>query len=197
MVLTSVFCQPLWGSYADKMGDRLRLGRLLLLGTLLRCAALLVAAATDVNTGNRVMIVMCMFVCAEGVMCGCLPVIDARVLSVLGDERRSLYGRQRLWGGIGWGLMAPVGGWMLGQYGLLATLCGHVVGMCVGMVCVSSLSGQGVSSVGTKGGVDSGRVVSLSEGISAVLSSPGVKSFLCVAVGIVSVSCSVPLTLCM
>jgi hypothetical protein len=191
MLLTGMICQPLWGGYADKMGDKLRLGRVLLLGTLLRCTALMAAFVTDAGTSNRLLLVMSMFVCAEGVMCGCLPVIDARVLSVLGDERRSLYGRQRLWGGIGWGLMAPIGGWMLGQYGLPVTLCGHVLGMCVGMVCVSQLP-SGVGSMSSRGASESDKTVSLSEGISVVLSSPGVKSFLCVATGIVSVGCVLP-----
>lgn len=42
---------------------------------------------------------------------------DSAIMSMLGEER-SLYGRIRLGGTIGWGLFAPIAGWMIETYGL-------------------------------------------------------------------------------
>ncbi|KAJ8028477.1 Major facilitator superfamily domain-containing protein 6 [Holothuria leucospilota] len=41
--------------------------------------------------------------------CNILPYIDAAIMDLLGDKERH-YGRQRLWGAIGWGTVAFVGG---------------------------------------------------------------------------------------
>ena len=42
---------------------------------------------------------------------------DSAIMSMLGEER-SMYGRIRLGGTIGWGLFAPIAGWMIDTYGL-------------------------------------------------------------------------------
>ena len=46
-----------------------------------------------------------------------LPIVDRSVLDVLGDNRDQ-YGKQRLWGAVGWGLAAPVAGALVDQQGL-------------------------------------------------------------------------------
>jgi PPP family 3-phenylpropionic acid transporter len=48
-----------------------------------------------------------------------IPLIDHSTLALLG-EKRDQYGRQRLWGAIGWGAAGPIAGWLVGQFGLLA-----------------------------------------------------------------------------
>ena len=45
------------------------------------------------------------------------PLADSAIISMLGEER-SMYGRIRLGGTIGWGLFAPIAGWMIDTYGL-------------------------------------------------------------------------------
>jgi len=47
-----------------------------------------------------------------------MPLLDNSVLTLLGEQRGN-YGKQRLWGAVGWGLAGPVVGWMTGQYGLM------------------------------------------------------------------------------
>lgn len=47
-----------------------------------------------------------------------LPIIDRSVLEILG-EQRDQYGKQRLWGAIGWGLLAPISGMLVDRGGLL------------------------------------------------------------------------------
>jgi PPP family 3-phenylpropionic acid transporter len=46
-----------------------------------------------------------------------LPLIDRSVIEVLGS-RRDQYGKQRLWGAVGWGLLAPVSGYVVEVGGL-------------------------------------------------------------------------------
>jgi PPP family 3-phenylpropionic acid transporter len=46
-----------------------------------------------------------------------IPLVDRSVLEVLG-ERRDQYGRQRVWGALGWGAAAPLAGWLVARGGL-------------------------------------------------------------------------------
>lgn len=46
-----------------------------------------------------------------------LPIIDRSVLEVLGSQREK-YGRQRLWGAVGWGISAPIAGYAVAAGGL-------------------------------------------------------------------------------
>ncbi|HBY07932.1 MAG TPA: hypothetical protein DEH22_09180 [Chloroflexi bacterium] len=46
-----------------------------------------------------------------------LPIIDRSVLDALG-ENRDQYGKQRLWGALGWGVAAPLAGSLVDQKGL-------------------------------------------------------------------------------
>jgi len=45
-----------------------------------------------------------------------IPLVDNSVMSMLG-ERRELYGRQRVWGSIGWGVSAAVAGVLIDRFG--------------------------------------------------------------------------------
>jgi PPP family 3-phenylpropionic acid transporter len=55
-----------------------------------------------------------------------LPIIDRSVLELLGDQRDQ-YGKQRLWGAIGWGILAPVSGLLVDRGGLLWAFYGSAV----------------------------------------------------------------------
>jgi len=48
-----------------------------------------------------------------------IPLVDHSVLTMLG-ERRSEYGKIRLWGAVGWGLSGPLAGWLAGRFGATA-----------------------------------------------------------------------------
>jgi PPP family 3-phenylpropionic acid transporter len=47
------------------------------------------------------------------------------VLARLGEDR-ALYGRQRLWGAVGWGITAPVAGWLVGRLGIGAAFASYL-----------------------------------------------------------------------
>jgi MFS transporter, PPP family, 3-phenylpropionic acid transporter len=46
-----------------------------------------------------------------------MPLLDHAVLEALGD-RTHAYGRQRVWGALGWAASAPLAGWVTGELGL-------------------------------------------------------------------------------
>jgi PPP family 3-phenylpropionic acid transporter len=46
-----------------------------------------------------------------------VPLVDNSVMEMLG-ERRALYGRQRVWGAVGWGVSAAVAGVLVDRFGL-------------------------------------------------------------------------------
>jgi MFS transporter, PPP family, 3-phenylpropionic acid transporter len=46
-----------------------------------------------------------------------MPLLDHAVLEALGD-RAHAYGRQRVWGALGWAATAPLAGWVTSHYGL-------------------------------------------------------------------------------
>ena len=49
-----------------------------------------------------------------------LPIVDRSVLRILGDNKDQ-YGKQRLWGALGWGIVAPLSGFLVDEFGLLFT----------------------------------------------------------------------------
>jgi len=46
-----------------------------------------------------------------------LPLIDRSVIEILGSDRNQ-YGKQRLWGAVGWGLLAPLSGFAVDKGGI-------------------------------------------------------------------------------
>jgi MFS transporter, PPP family, 3-phenylpropionic acid transporter len=46
-----------------------------------------------------------------------MPLLDHAVLEALGD-RAHAYGRQRVWGALGWAASAPLAGWLTSEFGL-------------------------------------------------------------------------------
>ncbi|MBE0699857.1 MAG: MFS transporter, partial [Anaerolineaceae bacterium] len=55
-----------------------------------------------------------------------IPLVDTSVLSMLG-EHRDQYGKQRMWGAIGWGIAGPIAGWLVGIYGILAAFPAYLI----------------------------------------------------------------------
>jgi PPP family 3-phenylpropionic acid transporter len=62
-----------------------------------------------------------------------MPMVDASTMDWLG-EGRNLYGRIRLWGAIGWGLSAPLIGWLIEGSSIRWAFYGYIVLMLVGLV---------------------------------------------------------------
>ena len=58
---------------------------------------------------------------------------------MLGDSRRNLYGQQRLWGAVGWGLFAVVVGYAIQRLGIVYMFAVHAVGMVFAVATAAKL----------------------------------------------------------
>jgi MFS transporter, PPP family, 3-phenylpropionic acid transporter len=116
--LVTLVSAPLWGALADATRRHHALLLLAIGGSMAAVATLSRAASLPA----LVAIVVANAFCLAPV----IPLIDNTVLTMLG-ERRSLYGRQRLWGAIGWGITAPVAGWLMDRVGMSAAFGGYVI----------------------------------------------------------------------
>ena len=106
---------PLWGIFADALRRNRELLMLALAGS-----ALLIAFAVN-QRGFAILLVLVMaFAFFHAPI---VSLIDSITLEQLG-ERRELYGRQRIFGSVGWGRMEPLVGWLADLRGLgAAFLC--------------------------------------------------------------------------
>ncbi len=62
---------------------------------------------------------------------------DSATMSMLGDKRDQ-YGKIRLWGAVGWGLIAPLAGTVVGNGGMQWAFYGYAIGM--GLTLLAALS---------------------------------------------------------
>jgi PPP family 3-phenylpropionic acid transporter len=125
--LVMLIAAPLWGGLADAHQQHRRLLLLAIAGV--QFAVLLLMTAASFAWLIILVLVYSLFAAPI------VPLIDNTVIDLLG-ERKHLYGRQRLWGAVGWGLTAPVVGWLTGRYGLTWPLWGFIILM-VGVFLVS------------------------------------------------------------
>jgi PPP family 3-phenylpropionic acid transporter len=114
-----IVSMPAFGFFADKLGRHtLLLSVLIILTSLLRLSILLASSLTAVAT----LVLISEF--SGNPVCS---IIDSTVLDNLPDPL--LYGHQRLWGTIGWGILAPLAGVvMTAASGPAAALWVHAFG---------------------------------------------------------------------
>ncbi len=116
--LVTLVSAPLWGGLADATG---RHHALLLLAIGGSMAAVLGLSQTSALVWLLLLVVLHAFSLAPAI-----PLIDNTVLAMLGESRQ-LYGRQRLWGAVGWGIVAPLAGWLIDRAGMTAAFGSYVV----------------------------------------------------------------------
>lgn len=133
--LVTLFAAPLWGGLAD-VTQRYRGMLLVAIGGYMLAIALL--AFTTHFLWLAPLVVLYAF-CSAPI----IPLVDNAVLNTLG-ERQAEYGKQRLWGSVGWGVSATVMGMVVqrlglvwGFYGALLLLASH--GLIVNRLQVSHL----------------------------------------------------------
>ena len=95
-----------------------------------------------------------------------MPLIDNAVMTLL-DERRDRYGSLRIWGAVGWGVVAPIVGSLSDRYGLIWPFIGFAI--------LVVMEGVVVSRIPFKSGVDQ---VSYWSGVRKLLSNRGWMLFL-------------------
>jgi PPP family 3-phenylpropionic acid transporter len=121
---------PLWSSLADATQQHKRLLVLAIVLTLLSVAVL--SITTSFSSFIPFVAAYALFLAPV------MPLVDNTVLKMLG-ERSSEYGKQRFWGALGWGLAAPVVGWLVESSGLRWTFYIFLGLMSVGLVVVGYL----------------------------------------------------------
>ncbi len=107
--LGALFCAPMWGLIADATQQHKRLLIVAVIGAI---GAMMMVSRTT-RFAALVPLVMTYAFFASPI----IPLIDNTTLELLGGHRDQ-YGRQRLWGSVGWGLSSPVVGLVLDRYGL-------------------------------------------------------------------------------
>jgi len=118
--LMTLVSAPLWGGFADATRRHHALLLLAIAGTM--AAVLALSRAANLQALIPIVVVNAFF------MAPIIPLIDNTVLTMLG-EQRNLYGRQRLWGAIGWGVTAPAAGWMMDRVGMAGGFGGYILMM--------------------------------------------------------------------
>lgn len=112
-----IVSMPAWGYIADRFGAQ----KAVLLINIV-CAVLLRLGLLLLDQNQVLLVVVLLLSDVFG--CAVEPSMDATVLELLCDP--GLYGKQRLWGAIGWGWVgAPVAGWAVATYGLPAAVLIH------------------------------------------------------------------------
>jgi PPP family 3-phenylpropionic acid transporter len=128
--LISLISASFWGGLADATQRHGRLLTLAIGGTLISVLALSLA------TAFCWLIAVVVFYAL--VSAPILPLVDSTVVAMLG-ERKKEYGKQRLWGAVGWGLAAPAAGVLIDRTGLDWAFYGYLVLMCGGLVVSTRL----------------------------------------------------------
>lgn len=104
--LVTLFAASFWGGLADATQQHRPLILLALSGVIL--LALVILLSTTFLSLVWVIIAFAFFVAPI------VPLLDNSTLAYLG-EHKNQYGRLRLWGAVGWGMAAPVVGWLVEQ----------------------------------------------------------------------------------
>lgn len=100
----SLIAAPLWAGVGDRWGRHKQLVLFLLAASM--------AAVAGIASGRRFVTLMPIIALFALFLSPIMPMIDNTTLEVL-DDKRLHYGRQRLWGTIGWGVMSPIIGFLI------------------------------------------------------------------------------------
>lgn len=125
--LVSLFAASFWGGLADATHQHRRLLWLAIAGAMVSALAFLAAST---------FVALALVVAAFAFFLSSInPLVDNSAMEMLG-ERRSHYGRLRLWGSLGWGVTAPLVGLFVEQFGLRWSFPGYVVFMGLALLVV-------------------------------------------------------------
>jgi PPP family 3-phenylpropionic acid transporter len=143
--LISFFGAPLWTGAADA-SHRHKLAAMLSILGLVIVAFIFPGVATF----SGLLLMVCLF---SFFMAPTGSLVDSAVLALLGD-RRERYGRIRMWGTVGYGIVAPFAGSLIGRLGLKWAFWGYAILMLGSLLVVTGIPfRQGHSSGSFRGEV--------------------------------------------
>lgn len=128
--LLAVAAVPLWGAAADISR---KIKKLLLLA--ITGAIVVVFIFSRATLFAAIVPIVTIYAFFNGPI---MPLLDSSTMAWLG-ARRKLYGRIRLWGAIGWGVSAPLIGWLIEGIGVQWAFYGYMVLMSVGLLVAFAL----------------------------------------------------------
>jgi len=128
--LITLFSAPLWGAAADTLQRHRALFLVAIASTWMAVLALARASS----------FLWIAALAALYAFCGApiIPLVDNTVLGLLG-QRRDQYGRQRVWGAIGWGVAGPIMGALIERTSLPAIFVSYLVWMGCGFLVATRL----------------------------------------------------------
>ncbi|MBN1811746.1 MAG: MFS transporter [Anaerolineae bacterium] len=141
--LVGIVAAPLWGILSDAL--RLRRG-LFIIGAI-GAAILMLVTSLVTQLGWLV----ALGVAHSFMLAIVMPLLTSMTLELLG-ERRAEYGQMRLWGAVGWGIMAPLAGLIIGAFGLPWIFYGYALLMGISVVLATRLPAVEVSLQDSLGG---------------------------------------------
>jgi PPP family 3-phenylpropionic acid transporter len=158
----SLVASPLWGSVTDRF-PRSR--------AVLPAAALLAAvAATGLSQAQALPAIAAGVACVAVATAGVTPMLDARTLDILGDDRAG-YGRIRAWGSISFVVSTALVGFLIGRAGTQALFAAWIPALLVtALIALGLPRSRRASATG-----------SIWSGASRVVRAPGLGAFLAAA----------------
>ncbi len=118
---------PLWGGLADATRQHKRL--------LMLAITLALASVAALSLISRFVLFIPVVAAYALFIAPVMPLVDNTVMEMLG-EQRGKYGKQRLWGAVGWGIAAPLAGWLVERSGLHWTFISYMVLMTAGLLVI-------------------------------------------------------------
>ncbi|HET7142701.1 MAG TPA: major facilitator superfamily domain-containing protein 6 [Anaerolineales bacterium] len=159
--LVSLFSGPLWGWLADSTRKHQQALILAMMGA--------IGFAILLAIPHSFYILLVMLILFAFFSTPIMPLVDNATLAALGDHKDH-YGRIRLWGAVGWGIAAPVIGYLTESSGLRWAFGGYVLLMGLGVLVATQLS------------IRSAHIDALiSQDMRAILQDPRWRIFLIVA----------------
>ncbi len=107
--LVTMLGAPFWTEIADATGRH----RTVLVSVI----AVVLAAAFALSLATHIVPLALLTALLAFHLAPSMPLLDHAVLEALGD-RAHAYGRQRVWGAVGWAVAAPAAGWATSTFGL-------------------------------------------------------------------------------
>jgi MFS transporter, PPP family, 3-phenylpropionic acid transporter len=121
---------PIWGALAD-ISQRHKVSLLAAIGGALSMVGMLSQLRQFTHIAFAVLFVA--FFSAP-----IIPLVDNSVMALLGS-RKDLYGKQRMWGAIGWGVSAPLVGSLADRFGTGFFFLGYLIWLGLGFLVVFGL----------------------------------------------------------
>lgn len=124
--LITVVAAPLWSALADATRRHKLIRMVAIMGSWL---AVLILSVTRMY-GALIAVIAANAILGAPI----IPLVDNAVIALLGEEKAS-YGKQRLWGAVGWGIAGLAAGVLIERFGLSVAFVGYLVLMaCTGLM---------------------------------------------------------------